>query len=432
MSAVRRLRNFWILWVTTIVLACFSNAVAQARYKVQDLGVQQPDNLGMAMGLNNYGGTLIMDQLLDHFTLSVLYPAVRGTVRISNGDLNLELGTLGGENSSINWNGINDPGEAVGMSETSVSDPNGEDVCGFGTHLICSPFLWQNGTMMALPTVGGNNGQASAINNSGQVAGYAENGVADPTCPQGFVNFMVDLPVMWDRGVATALPTIIGDTDGVAYGINNRGQSVGYSGTCTSATHPVLWENNTVTNLPALGDPGGIAFAINGHNQIVGQAVNSDGTALAALWHNHTVAALGGGALMPGDVSSFATSINDHGQVVGSSFSSRSNWSHGLLWQNGMMIDLNTVFPASSNLYVVSASNINESGQIAGMAVVMSGSHAGTIVHAFLATPVDEDQGKSVADVVHTHPEITLPAENVGKQLSPRSAHCSIHDKGIF
>ena len=45
-------------------------------------------------------------------------------------------------------------------------------------------------------------------------------------------------------------------------------------------------------------------------------------------------------------------------------------------WQNGMMIDLNTVFPASSNLYVVSASNIDESGQIAGMAVDMSESHA--------------------------------------------------------
>ena len=61
MSALRRLRNFWILWVTAMVLACFSNAVAQARYKVQDLGVQHPDNLGMAMGLNNYGWTLNMD-----------------------------------------------------------------------------------------------------------------------------------------------------------------------------------------------------------------------------------------------------------------------------------------------------------------------------------------------------------------------------------
>jgi len=431
MSTLRRLRNFWIMWGTTVVLACFSNAFAQASYKVQDLGVQQPDNLGMAMGLNNNGGTLIMDQLLDHFTLSTLYPAVKGTVRISKGDLNLELGTLGGENSSINWNGINDPGQAVGMSETSVPDPNGEDVCLFGTHLTCSPFLWQNGTMVALPTVGGNNGQASAINNSGQVAGYAENGIADSTCPQGIENFMVDLPVMWDKGIAMALPTINGDPDGVAFGINNRGQAVGYSGTCTAANYAVVWENGTATKLQDLGDPGGIAFAINSHNQVVGQAVNSEGTALATIWQNHTVAALGG--LVSGDVSSFATSINNRGQVVGSSFDSRGNWSRGLLWQNGMMIDLNTVFPASSNLFVVSASNINESGQIAGMAVDMAGLNAGrTIVHAFLATPVDEDQGKSVADVVHTHPEITLPAANVGKQLSPRSAHCSIHDKGIF
>jgi probable HAF family extracellular repeat protein len=413
-----------------MVLACFSNAFAQARYKVQDLGVQHPDNLGMAMGLNNLGWTEIMDQALDHFTLSTLFPPVQGTVRMSIGDLNLELGTLGGKNSSINWNGINDPGEAVGMSETSVPDPNDEDVCGFGTHLTCSPFLWENGTMIALPTVGGNNGQASAINNRGQVAGYAENGIADSTCPQGVVNFMVDLPVMWNKGVAMALPTINGDPDGVAFGINNRGQVVGYSGTCTAALHAVSWENGTATMLGDLGDPGGIAFAINIHNQVVGQAVNSEGTALATIWQNQTVAALGG--LLPGDVASFATSINNRGQVVGSSFNSKSNWSHGLLWQNGMMIDLNTVFPASSNLYVVSASNINESGQIAGMAVDMSGAHEGVVVHAFLATPVDEDLGKSVADVVTTHPEITLPAANVGKQLSPRSAHCSIHDKGIF
>ena len=432
MNTLRHLRNFWIPAVMTMVLACFSNAVAQASYKVQDLGVQNPDNLGMAMGLNNYGGTLIMDQLLDHFPLSVLYPAVKGTVRISKGDLNLELGTLGGENSSINWNGINDPGQAVGMSETSVPDPNGEDLCGFGTHLTCSPFLWRNGVMNALPTAGGNNGQASAINNSGQVAGYAENGPADSTCPPGTENFMVDLPVMWTKGKAQALPTIGSDPDGVAFGINNRGQAVGYSGTCTAANYAVVWENGTATQLPDLGDPGGIAYAINSHNQVVGQAVNSNGTALAALWQNNTVTALGGGRLLPGDVASFATSINNRGQVVGSSFDSKANWSHGLLWQNGMMIDLNAVFPASSNLFVVSASNINESGQIAGMAVEMAGPHAGTIVHAFLATPVDEDLGKSVADVVHTHPEITLPAANVGKQLSPRSAHCSIHDKGSF
>jgi probable HAF family extracellular repeat protein len=430
MSALRRLRNFWVLWVTTIVLACFSNAFAQASYKVQDLGVQHPDNLGMAMGLNNFGWTLNMEQLLDPFSISLSAHLVQGTDTISIGKLNLPLGTLGGKNSSINWNGINDPGEAVGMSETSVTDPNGEDLCGFGTHAICLPFLWKKGVMHALPTLGGNNGQASAINNSGQVAGYAENGVVDSTCPAGVTNNYIDLPVMWTKGNAQALPTIGTDVDGVAFGINNKGQAVGYSGTCTAANFAVLWENGTATPLPDLGTPGAIAYAVNGHNQIVGQAVNSDGIALAALWQNNTVTALG--ILLPGDASSFATSINNRGQVVGSSFDTSSSWSHGLLWENGRMFDLNQLFPASSNLYVISASNINESGQIAGMAVEMAGPNAGKIVHSFLATPVDENQGKTVADVFRTHPKITLPAANVGKQLSPRSAHCSIHDEGSF
>jgi probable HAF family extracellular repeat protein len=433
MIMLRQLRNFWILGVATMVLACFSNAVGQAKYKVQDLGVQHSDNLGMAMGLNNYGWTLNMEQFLDPFSLSTEFPAVSGTDSITIDHLNLELGTLGGTNSSINWNGINDPGEAVGMSETAALDPNGEDICGFGTHHICLPFLWKNGVMTALPTAGGVNGQASAINNKGQVAGYAENGMVDSTCPQGDPNNRIDLPVMWTKGNAQALPTIGTDPDGVAYGINNQGQAVGYSGTCTAANYAVLWENGTATALPDLGDPGAIAYEINSHGQIVGQGVNSGGVPLAALWENNTATSLGGGELPPGDVASFATSINNQGQAVGSSFNSdEASWSHGLLWQNGVMYDLNTLFPASSHLFVVSASNINDSGQIAGMALYTVGPHAYQIVHGFLATPVKEDMGKTVAEVVTTHPEINLPAGHVGKQLSGRSAHCAMHANGTF
>lgn len=431
MSTFRSLRNSWVPTIATMVLACFSYADAQARYKVQDLSVQYPDNLGMTLGLNNHGWSLIMDQLLDHSVISTQFPAVAGTVRISSGKLNLPLGTLGGKNSSINWNGINDRGDAVGMSETSATDPNGEDLCTFGTHAICLPFIWHKGVMHALPTVGGINGQASAVNNSSQVAGYAENGMVDSTCPVGITNNRIDLPVMWTKGQAEALPTLGSDVDGVAFGINDQGQAVGYSGTCTAANFAVMWENGSATQLPDLGTPGGIAYAINGHNQIVGQAVNADGVALAAIWENDTVRSLG--ILLPGDAAAFATSINNKGQAVGSSFDFSGNWSHGLIWENGKMFDLNQLFPASSNLYVISASNINERGQIAGMAVEMAGPNAGNVVHAFLATPVDEDMGKTVADVVGArHPKIDLPAANIGKQLSPKSAHCAIHATRAF
>jgi len=38
MNKRRQLRNFWIPWVMTMVLACFSDAGAQVRYRVTDLG----------------------------------------------------------------------------------------------------------------------------------------------------------------------------------------------------------------------------------------------------------------------------------------------------------------------------------------------------------------------------------------------------------
>jgi hypothetical protein len=59
MTTLRQLRNFWILRVMTIVLACFSDAVAQVSYAVTDLGDLNGGNLGCAMGLNDHGWTEI-------------------------------------------------------------------------------------------------------------------------------------------------------------------------------------------------------------------------------------------------------------------------------------------------------------------------------------------------------------------------------------
>jgi uncharacterized membrane protein len=231
MSAVRRLRNSWVLWVTTIVLACFSNAVAQAGYRVTDLGAEGNANLGCAMSLNNEGWTEIMAGSLppgeqDSFFGTLL----DGRALIDVDGFKLDLGTLGGTNTWMNWGEINDYAQIVGYSETSVPDPNGEDICGFGTHLTCLPFLWQPFHMSALPTLGGNNGQASAINDGGQIVGFAENGALDSTCPPGTTNDRIALPVMWERGTAKALPLVGNDTDGDAFWINDQGQAVGYSG----------------------------------------------------------------------------------------------------------------------------------------------------------------------------------------------------------
>ena len=270
--------------------------------------------------------------------------------------------------------------------------------------------------MSALPVLDGNNGQAYAMNNRGQIVGFAETAVPDSSCPAAAPS-KTDSPVIWEHGKAQALPTVGGDPDGQAEGINEHGQVVGYSGTCTAALHAVLWEDGKASPLPDLGT-GANAFSINDRGQIVGLVGSPDSpTFYAALWQNGVITNLG---TLPGDFAAIASGINNRGQVVGSTLDSNFNFVlRAFIWEDGVMTDLNTLFPADSNLYATMANQINERGQIAGMATVLSGPHTGE-THAFLATPVNASVGTSVADVAPTRPKSNLPA-NVGKQLLQRS-----------
>jgi probable HAF family extracellular repeat protein len=421
MRALRRLRNFWIPWVAIIVLGCFSGAVAQTSYKVTDLGTEGKDILGCAMSLNNEGWTEIMAQNLPPGQQDSLFGTLLSSrILIDINGFKLDVGTLGGTNSSSNWGEINDFAQTVGFSETAVPDPNGEDICGFGTHLTCRPFLWQFLQMSALPTLGGNNGEASAINVRGQIVGFAENGALDTSCPSGTTNNRIALPVLWEKGnaKAKALPLVGSDVDGFAFWINDQGQAVGYSGNCTTALHGVSWENGVVSPLLDLGT-GAVAQSINNRGQISGQLTSPDGsTFYAGVWLNGAGGAVTNLRTPVGDAAAFASGINDRGQVVGSSLDSKFNWAHAFIWQDNVMTNLDTLFPASSNLFPVMANKINDRGQISGMAIVVGGPHKGDI-HAFLATPSNESIDKSIADVATTHPKSNLPA-NVNRQLLQR------------
>ena len=418
MSVLRWLRNFSIPVVTMIVLACCTDAAAQTSYRVTDFGTEGNDILGCAMSLNNEGWTEVMAQNLPPGQQdSLVGTLLNGRLFLDINGFKLDLGTLGGTNTTSNWGEINDFGLIVGDSETAVPDPNGEDICGFGTHLTCRPFLWEFSKMRALPTLGGNNGQASSINNRGQIVGFAENGALDTTCPAGTTNNRVALPAMWENGTVKPLPLVSLDTDGDAMWINDLGQAVGYSGNCTTAVHGASWKNNIISILADLGN-GALAQSINNRGQIVGQVTSPDGSTSAAVWQKGADGAVTNIGIPLGDAIALATGINDRGQVVGSSLDSSLSWSHAFIWQDNVLTNLDTLFPASANLIPVMGNKINERGQISGMAIVMSGPHKGDI-HAFLATPVDERVGTSVADVMSTHPKSNLPA-NFNKQLLKR------------
>ena len=378
MIAVRRLRNFWIPWVAVILLGCFSEAFAQTSYKVTDLGTEGNNILGCAMSLNNEGWTEVMAQNLPPGQQDNLGGMLlSGRLFVDIDGFKFDLGTLGGTNTTSNWGEINDFGQVVGDSETAAPDPNGEDICGFGTHRTCLPFIWELFHMKALPTLGGNNGQASSINNRGQIVGFAENGALDDTCTAGITNNRIALPAKWENGTVEPLPLVTGDFDGDAFWINDMGQAVGYSGNCLVATHGASWEHGVVSTLQDLGN-GAIAQVINNRGQIAGQIGSADGsTSIGGVWLNGKDGAVTGIVLPQGDAIGLASGINDAGQVVGSTLDPNFNWSHAFIWQNNVLTTLDTVFPASSNLFPTMANKINERGQISGMAIVMSGPHAG-------------------------------------------------------
>ena len=89
MNTLRRLRNLWIPCVTTIVLGCFSDAVAQVRYHVEDLGTLHDGFFGCTMGVNNHGWTETQYGLLDAGKL------VKGRVAINVEGFTFPLPTLG-------------------------------------------------------------------------------------------------------------------------------------------------------------------------------------------------------------------------------------------------------------------------------------------------------------------------------------------------
>src|SRR5207249_550470 len=105
----------------------------------------------------------------------------RAVVWVGGRIVDIATGGLGGPNSGAL--GINPSGQVVGSAESSEPDPNNENFCAYGTGLRCLPFLWQGGVTTPLSLFGGYNGAAGPINIRGEAVGIAETGIRDPECP---------------------------------------------------------------------------------------------------------------------------------------------------------------------------------------------------------------------------------------------------------
>ncbi|MCC5621530.1 DUF3466 family protein [Nostoc sp. CHAB 5715] len=323
----------------------------------------------------------------------------------------VDLGTLPGYDASIST-GINKLGQVVGYSAK-------------GDGSSFRAFLWENGVIKDIGTLGGDGSVAWDVNNSGKVVGGAHTGKQDPNGNGIFHAFawnkktgMIDItPSTEDSTRAEAIndanQIIISQgnqafviKNGVksnlcsdssrecfAYDINNFGLIVGYSEValrqkcdfypeynnttiCSDITarRAHLWKNGNLINLGTIGDATdesnwSQAVAINNLGEIVGEANRK-----CVFWDKD------GNIVELGASSSdcVATGINNKGWVVGTVETNTPNpEARAFLWcKNKRGKDLNNLIRPNSGWTLTSAIDINDAGQITGYGKINGKDHA--------------------------------------------------------
>jgi probable HAF family extracellular repeat protein len=312
----------------------------------------------------------------------------------------IDLGTLGG--NQVFASGINNRGQVVGTATNTIPDP----YCFFATTQIRT-FLWQNGQMQDLGTLGGNcattgliDVAGNPINERGQIVG----GSSTSSVPNPITGVPPFDPFLWEEGKGMTDLGTLGGAFGGAQGVNNRGQVIGQSsiasdpGACNgfpdngnNNCHPFLWDKGTLIDLNTSsigGNPNSVAW-INDAGEIVGTGAFPNAPSDAYLWKKGVATDLG----HLGDCYSSALSVNSHSQVAGVTVSCDGSVFRAFLWEHGSMVDLNTLIPPGSRLQPVGASEINDRGEISGNGVPPGVPLANWVTqgHSLLLIPCDNN-----------------------------------------
>jgi probable HAF family extracellular repeat protein len=320
-------------------------AMAQALYRITELGVLP--------GTNACSPAAVNDQAV---VVGTCYGAgsFEETAFVWREGVMTSLGKLPRARYSVAW-AINEAGAAVGEGDTGDYRPD--------------PTLYRDGKVIDIDASGGN-ARAIFINEAGAIVGNFSKGFGNSNSWSAVI-WTERKPGRFDRVHLPAYPG--GATKarhGYAFGANQSLQVVGYVQNSLFGQRGAFWNNDPSHTLTLLEPPAGhwtsLAFAVNDLGQAVGQSHPPYRTR-AVLWLDdaaHTPIELGA---LPGDLDSTATGINNAGQVIGSS-TGADGTIRPFLWQNGDMVDVNTLLDASGAGWTVSAiTGINNLGQMVGI-----------------------------------------------------------------
>jgi probable HAF family extracellular repeat protein len=291
----------------------------------------------------------------------------------------IDMGTFGGPNSSIlvNTPNLNSNGTSVGSADTTTTDPyspmcfaslldlNLSNNTGLGPDCqVTHASQARNGVVTDLGALpGGDSSLATAVSNSGVVAGISENGSIDQLT--GFPQIRA---VAWNRGSISNLGTFGGNVS-ASFAVNSRGDVVGaasnsipdsfasWLGPCfypgfrcwpvATQLRAFVSRSGAMKDIGTLGGTDAYAAFVNESGDVVGASFTSMTpnpttgvpTVDSFIWKNGKMTDLGsfGGTI------TFPYGLNNRGQVVGSSNLAGDQTNSPFLWDRGTMKNLGTL-----------------------------------------------------------------------------------------
>lgn len=249
-----------------------------------------------------------------------------------------------------------------GFSVARAVNVNGEVTGSEGANNsnLSDVFLYSDGKMTSLGTLGGNSGIGNGINSSGEIAGYSQNSSG------AYRAFLASSGKLSDLGD-------LGGGSAVAYAINDAGQVVGSAMTADGSNHPFLYSNGTMIDLGTLGSPAGTDYwnsaqGINNSGVVTGTSYNAKGNFRGFVWNNGKMTQMGtlGGAW------SQAYAINNKGQITGIAYTTKDLEAHAFLANCGSckLKDLGTIEGKTSTTW---GFGINDAGVVVGQSTSNSG-----------------------------------------------------------
>lgn len=191
-------------------------------------------------------------------------------------------------------------------------------------------------TSKLIGTLGGDSSFAYDVNDQQLVVGYAH------TLAGTDEAFVYDVKQDEMTGLGT-----LGGLNSIAQAVNERGQIIGYSSVNVTDTRAFVFKNHQMHDIGTLGGASSFAYDINDHGLIVGSSYNQYGDDHAFIYDPDKRPCMSDIGTLGGSVS-VANAINNQNQAVGYAFLPNNSDVHAFLFQNGQMLDLNSLLDNAS------------------------------------------------------------------------------------